>query len=165
MPVFERLGRPFTHYFIVIKRRDEGATVVKHIGGEPQVKVKFRGNTYLVRRRKAFKMKGWDPIRRKDFFSTFFDVMPYNKTGFFIFEEPPGISDTPIESLDRISNTRIVARQTPYIIRILARSKLFSRWIKRANFGTGVNMKFVAVMLVVILALVLILWLGGFYGR
>jgi hypothetical protein len=157
-------GRPFTHYFIVIKRRDEGVHVIRHKIGDDPLDIKWRGNSYVVRPRKAKRMQGWDPIRRKDFFSTIFDRLPYHRVGLFIFQEPDGISPVPIESLDRISNKPLLACQSPFIIRVFARSKLFQRWIKRTNFGSGVNLKFVAIMLLVILVVVLVLWFGGFYG-
>lgn len=157
----------FSHYLLLLIRPEKGRMHPHIIPAGKASHVKFAGNTYAVLPEYAFLLKGWDPVRnngRRDWFSNIFDILPTRQVGVLVYREPPQPSDEPVIPLNPIACQKITLTQTPFIIRVLARSKLFERWVRRIPFGTGMSMKFIIIMAVVLIVLFAVLFFGGYYG-
>ena len=161
---------PFTHYLLVIHRRTglihPFPWTAKH--AEP-FRLKFAGNFYEVDPSLAYIVKGWDAVRKKTFFSTFLDVLPVDRIGLIQYLEPSDKDGKPVQGvlvkpLERLADKQLVTEQSPFLLRVFVRSKLYTRWVRKVNFGVGVNTRLVIIMLIILLAVIAIMWMGGFYG-
>jgi hypothetical protein len=157
---------------LVIKRTRPGRVklhVMKAEGRADDFQVRFAKNTYSIEPSAAFLLKGWDPTRPKDWFSTLTDLLPVFKVGMLYYMEPRDMQGKRLEGMlvhpiDRLAGRQLSTEQTPFLLRVFSSERLFTKWIRRLSFGFGVSAKFVIIMLLVLLALLAILWFGGYYG-
>lgn len=130
----------------------------------------MRKHKYAVRREKAALLKGWYPWTQVRFFQTIIDAMSHRfvHIGVLLYEEPKKRIDELIEPLDRI-NASVAKPQpidvlTPSLHRTIADSRVWSDRMRKLSFGQTVSLKVLIVVLVAVLALMIILNMGGFFG-
>ena len=130
----------------------------------------MRRRKYAVRKEKAALLKGWYPWTQVRFFQSIIDTISHRfvRIGVLLYEEPKGLTDEVIEPLDRI-NASVAKPQpidvlTPNLHRTIADSRVWSDRMRKLSFGQTVSLKVLIVVLVAVLALMIVLNMGGFFG-
>jgi len=160
----------FNEYMVIVRQVGGHFELRRFKSALPIKGFKIRGHKYIIRRQKAFILKGWHPWTNVRFFQAIIDQYAHHfrTVGLLLYEEPSYETNDWTEPLDRIdagvtdpSPTDIL---TPDMHRIIAESKLFADAMRRIHFGSAMSWKFLALMLVVILVMMFILNAGGYLG-
>lgn len=160
---------------------DEYMAIVKQAGGHYQIQrlkpkrrvISFtmRGFKFLVQREEAFTLKGWYPWSRIRFFQTIIDAISHRfvQIGFLYYDETDSPNDQGyIEPKNRI-RARVVKPEptdvlTPSLHHTIADSNVWEDRMRKLSFGQTVSLKVLIVVLVAVLALMIVLNMGGYFG-
>ena len=158
----------FDEYMIIVRQTGGHYELRRFKATRPVKGYKINGHKYVIRKKKAFLLKGWFPWTDVRFFQSIIDLFShrFRTIGLLLYEEPSYETEDWTEPLDRIESSVTdpspIDILTPDLHRIIADSKLYSDAMRRIHPGSAISWKFLALMLAVIVVLMVVLNAGGY---
>lgn len=165
-----RLRRPgaIARYFIVVLSADDRGydwlMIPAHPVGDNFRKLKgpatvtVNGFAYDFDPSLALPMFGWDPGLKPHWWADIAHILVRGEVAILVYNQGDP------KPLDRIQVAAGAMNITPEILRTLDREVLLRRHQARMPFSSGASSKVILIILVVMVALFLFMYLGGFHG-